>query len=245
MEITPRIMKSLFALLVIGFLSTGLLTASPVAWVDWTSGTTGLNGSAVGVLHFGTTDVTVSYSGEIWGIQTNGGTNYWTQPNPSYLPYTSSLVDNAPPASDIIELAYTTTKTLTFSQPIDNLVFAVISLNANGYVFNQDFNIISYGCGYWGCGSLVKDTSIAGQYTLEAGTALSPAPQGPIEPHGLIEFDGPVTSITWTSLISENWNGFTVGALEAAPESTPEPGTVGLLLLGTAILPIVKLRQRS
>lgn len=231
-------MKSLIALVVLGLLCAGLMAAAPVTWVDWTSGTTGLAGSAAGVLHLGATNVTVTYSGEIWNIQTNGGTNYWTEPNSSLLPYTSAQVDNAPPASDIIELAYTNIKTLTFSQPIYNLVFAVVSLNHNGYSFDQDFNILSYGCGYWGCGSLIKNTSVAGQYILESGSDLG------TEPHGLIEFDGPVTSLTWTSEVSENWNGFTVGAFDIAPP-VPEPGTIGLLILGVAVLPLLKRRQQS
>src|SRR5262249_19820920 len=99
--------------------------APPVTWVDWTSGTAGASGSASGVLNLGTSSVAVSYSGEIAFIQTNGGTNYW---NPS-APYMSATVPNAPPTPDIIALSMASSKTLTFSQPISNLLFAVVSLN--------------------------------------------------------------------------------------------------------------------
>jgi hypothetical protein len=49
-------------------------------------------------------------------------------------------VDNAPPTPDIIALSLTGPKTLTFSQPIDNLLFAILSLNGNGYQFDNDFD---------------------------------------------------------------------------------------------------------
>lgn len=213
------------------------LTAAPVTWVDWISGTPGSTGSATGILHLGAVDVTVNYSGEIAFIQTSGGTNYWTEPNPSLPPYTSALVDNAPPASDIIALQLATVKTLTFSQPINNLFFAVVSLNGNGYRFDQDFNIVSDGCGYWGCGSLVKDTSVPGQYDLDAGTDLGS------EPHGVIQFTGAVSSISWSSLTNENWNGFTVGTYGLA-SSVPEPGTIGFLAMGFGLLPFLRRRAR-
>ena len=127
--------------------------AAPVFWTDWTSGTAGVNGSATGVLDVGGTLVDVDYTGEIEFIQTNSGTNYWTEPNPANRPYTSASVDNAPPAPDIIALSRASAKTLTFSQPIQNLLFGVVSLNGNGYRFDQDFEIISFGQGFWGTGN--------------------------------------------------------------------------------------------
>lgn len=231
--------RKVLTLAVLTALATIPLVAAPVNWVDWISGTPGANGSAMGILHLGATDVTVSYTGEIAFIQTSGGTNYWIQPNPANLPYTSAVVDNAPPASDIIALRFATAKTLTFSQPVDNLFFAVVSLNRNGYRFNEDFNIVSYGCGYWGCGSLVKDTSTPGEFDLDAGAALG------TEPHGVIQFTGAVSSITWTSLTDEYWNGFTVGTFGlASPVATPEPGTIGLLAMGFGLLPFLRRRAR-
>ena len=45
-----------------------------------------------------------------------------------------------------------------------------------------------------------------------------------------------LSSITWTSLTNENWNGFSVGTYGVAPPTNgvPEPGTLalGLLALG-------------
>lgn len=219
------------------------LSAAPVTWVDWTSGTTGNNATATGNLTVDGTNVTVNYSGQIAFIQTSGGTNYW---NPS-TPYISGLVDNAPSTTDIIANSTASVKTLTFSQPVDNLFFAVVSLNGNGYRFSQDFDIVSTGCGYWGCGGLTKVVS-GGTYDLNSTGG---------EPHGVIRFSGAVSSITWTSLTNEFWNGFTVGTYGLAqqqpgpgpdpgPAAVPEPSSIalaGLALVGMG--GTYRLRRRS
>lgn len=205
--------------------------AAPVVWVDWTSGTSGDAGSASGVVDLGApgpdaSDIAVSYSGEIAFIQTSGGTNYWTGTS-----YVSAAVDNGPGTPDIIALSKATSKTLTFSAPVDNLFFAVVSLNGNGYAFDEDFEILSYGCGYWGCGTLSKNV-VGAEYQLI----------GSGEPHGVIRFNRPVTSITWTSLTNENWNGFTVGTYGAAPP-IPEPATTALMTLGLLGIAVASRRR--
>lgn len=207
--------------------------AAPVVWVDWTSGSPGPAGSASGVVDLGApgadpSDIAVSYSGEIAFIQTAGGTNYWTGDS-----YVSPAVDNKPGTPDIIALSSATSKTLTFSAPVDNLFFAVVSLNGNGYAFDEDFEILSYGCGYWGCGTLSKNV-VGSDYQLI----------GSGEPHGVIRFNRPVTSITWTSLTNENWNGFTVGTYGAAPP-IPEPSTYALMSLGLAALGVATRRRQQ
>ncbi len=51
---------------------------------------------------------------------------------------------------------------MEFSEAIANPVFAFVSLNRNGYAFDQDFEILSVGgvdgnaCGFWGCGGIEK-----------------------------------------------------------------------------------------
>jgi hypothetical protein len=212
-------------------LSTPALSAE-VDWADWTSGTAGANGTATGV--FDTTDgpVDIGYSGEIAFIQTGVGTNYF---NPG-TPYVSALVDNAPTAAEMIALSTATSKTLTFSKPVDNLFFAVVSLNGNGYQFDQDFEIVSTGCGFWGCGGLARVDLGNGQYQANSTGG---------EPHGVIRFTGAVSSITWTSLSNENWNGFTVGTYGVAPPPIPEPSTWAMLALGLVGVAAAARRKRG
>lgn len=222
------------SLIVLGLLSQALIVApsaaAPVNWVDWTSGTAGASGSATGVLNIGDSTVDVDYVGEIAFIQTAGGGNYW---NPS-SPYVSALVDNAPGTTDIIALSRATSKTLTFSVPVQDLFFAVVSLNGNGYRFDQDFEVVGFGAGYWGNGTLTRVDLGSGQFQLN----------GSGEPHGVIRFTGAVSSITWTSLTNENWNGFTVGTYGIAPPPIPEPETWMLMLAGLGIALLAGLRRR-
>jgi hypothetical protein len=189
-----------------------------VNWADWTSGTTGANGSATGVFDTAEGPVNIGYSGEINFIQLGVGTDFFSPT----APYISALVDNAPTPAEMISLSTTGSKTLTFSKPVDNLFFAVVSLNGNGYQFNQDFDIVSTGCGYWGCGGLQK---------VDLGGGLYQANSTGGEPHGVIRFTGAVSSITWSSLTNEDWNGFTVGTYGLAPQ-VPEPSTYALMALG-------------
>ena len=208
--------------------------AAPVFWTDWTTGTAGTNGSATGTINTGSSTITATYSGEIQFIQTNGGTNYWTG-SPS--PYVSAAVDNAPGTPDIIALSQATSKTLSFDVAVDNLFFAVVSLNGNGYEFNEDFTIESFNCGYWGCGTLTKQNMGNGNYRLI----------GSGEPHGVIRFNRAVSSITWTSLTNENWNGFTVGTYGVArpQQGVPEPVSAALVLAALGACGVATRRRRA
>jgi PEP-CTERM motif len=205
----------------------GTAQADQVTWVDWTSGAPGASSTAAGVIDLGAAgadaaDIQVSYSGEIWGLQTGSGsdysgTNYWVPSSP----YVSAAVDNAPATRDIILLSTATTKTLTFSAPVDNLFFGIVSLNGNGFTFNEDFSIESTGCGYWGCGTAARVDLGNGTYRLDSVSG---------EVHGVIRFTRAVSSITWSSASNEAWHGFTVGTYGAAP--VPEPGTWALFAMG-------------
>ena len=207
--------------------------AAPVNWADWTSGTAGASGSAIGSFSTGAGTVDISYKGEVAFIETGTGTNYFTHGATS--PYKSALVDNDPTASEMIALSLATSKTLTFSTAVDNLFFAVVSLNGNGYRFDSDFEIVSFGAGYWGNGTLTKVALGGGQFQLN----------GSGEPHGVIRFTGAVSSITWTSLTNEFWNGFTVGTYGIAPPAVPEPETYALMLLGLLGIGVVARRRRA
>jgi hypothetical protein len=177
----------------------------------------------------------------IWQFQhSNGNADYHdyfangvfgTTRNPARSPYTSAKVPNIPDGggqasnkADIIELRYRGTNSLEFfdastGQPIEiaSPVFAYVSLNGNGYGFNQDFDILSFGdgvvrdAGFWGSGTSNKqvvDVNGTPQYQL-LGTG---------EPHGTLQFRGSFSTVTWQSLSDEAWNGFTVGVAQLAAD---------------------------
>jgi PEP-CTERM motif len=63
-----------------------------------------------------------------------------------------------------------------------------------------------------------------------------------VEGNGVIQFNGAVTSISWTNPVFENWYGFTLGVPVAA---VPEPETYALMLAGLAALGAVTRRRRK
>jgi hypothetical protein len=123
------------------------------------------------------------------------------------------------------------TQTLTFSQALVNPVMAILSLGQPGitvtYNFNTPFDVLTSGTGYFG-------GSAAGSLFEDPGNVL----RG-VEGHGLIRFNGTVSSISWTIPTAESWHGFTVGAaaIGGGPVSTvPEPSSVALLAAGALVL---------
>ena len=238
-------------------LIAGSASAAQIYWTDWT----GSNQGAVAGVFTGygsittpTATVGVTYTNPqgIGFYQATGGAYYYSNgtDGPSGTsPYTSTLVDNRPATTDIIALQYAGTQTLNFSQAIANPVFAYVSLNGNGYAFNQDFDILSFGgadgnaCGYWGCGTSYKQI-----VTVNGETEYQLLGTG--EPHGTLRFTGTFDTVSWRSLSNEYWNGFTVGvqgtAIEfctanpTAPEcnsgNIPEPTSLALLGLGFVAL---------
>jgi hypothetical protein len=224
-------------------ISAGAVT---INWTDWTTSNSSNGFTAFGSIETSTTTVDVTYNNPL-GVgffQESGGTDYWQNNGggrtPETSPYTGDFVDNIPTGTDIIALRYAGSQTLTFSETIANPVFSYVSLNGNGYAFDQDFQILSYGdpsdgndCGYWGCGTSYKNVVDLGDGNFEYQLL------GTGEPHGTLRFTGAFDTVTWRSLTNEYWNGFTVGiqgtADEVFPPGTtpvPEPSTVILLLAG-------------
>ncbi len=224
--------RNLRALVTVGLLVTGTAThALVVNWIDWQSASA-LNGfTAVGTITTPTSTVTVTYNNPngIAFFQNGaaGETDYWRQGgfgslgrNAATSPYTSTGptgVDNIPVGTDLIALQFAGTQTLTFSEAIANPYFSYISLNGNGYAFNQDFDILSFGnasdgndIGYWGTGASTKTISGAEYQLLGTG-----------EPHGTLRFTGSFNTVTWRSLSNENWNGFTIGIQGTTAEVNP------------------------
>ena len=184
-------------------------------------------------------------------FQPSGGIDYWTSGgvrNDATSPYTSPLVDNIPTGTDIVALQFAGNQTLKFSQTIANPVFSYVSLNGNGYSFNQDFDILSFGdgspnntCGYWGCGTSSKNVVALGGGLFEYQLL------GTGEPHGTIRFTGAFDSLSWNSLSNEYWNGFTVGVQGTAAEvlGVPEPSIFSLFALALAALSLTRLRSKA
>ncbi|WP_219892033.1 PEP-CTERM sorting domain-containing protein [Chamaesiphon polymorphus] len=145
-------------------------------------------------------------------------------------------------------MQYAGNQTLSFSKTILNPVFSYVSLNANGYAFDRDFDILSFSdgtnrnCGYWGCGTSAKQVVTNNgitEYQL-VGTG---------EPHGTIQFRGAYDTISWRSLTSEYWNGFTFGVQGVqsntpAVTAVPEPSNfISLGLVSIGVVTILKKRR--
>ncbi len=102
-------------------------------------------------------------------------------------------------------------RNLTFSEPVDNLFFAVNSMNSNGYKFDQNFEIVSQGPGKYGDSPDISPTDFGnGQYGITSGGEFN----------GVLKIDGSVDRLTWTSQNKEAWNGFTVGTYGQSPSAT-------------------------
>ncbi len=195
--------KVCFMILLLLECAVSVVFSAETRWTDWQTANKGNPGTAHGIIGLSTQNVSVDYSGEIAFAQVSGGTNYWV---PS-APYLSSVVLNPPATSDIIALAggNSTVNTIKFAQPITNPVMAIASLGSAAagivarYQFDANFDILSQGAGYWGNGTLTK----------LSGNVL----QG-LEGHGVIQFQGTFTSISWTAPVYENWHGFTIGLVD-------------------------------
>lgn len=239
--------------------------AVPINWTDWTNQSTTNGFTATGSITSGSEIIGVTYINAqgIGFSQINGGIDYWQNNrsgrDPATSPYTSTGpngIDNIPTDTDILALSRQGSQTLSFTQAIANPVFAFVSLNGNGYAFDQDFEILSLGgvdgndCGYWGCGGAEKVIVDLGggnfEYQLNSNNV------GGTEPHGVLRFSGVFDAVTWRSSSNEFWNGFTVGVQGTAdqvfpcqqnpdlPEcqqnTVPEPGTLGLVIIGIIAL---------
>ena len=228
------------------------LTRPEFHWTEWEGDDLdpGPGFKATGKIKTPTAVVTVTYSNPL-GVgfyQAKEGTDFWMdqqhERNPLTSPYTSRPVPNIPPPFSLIALSHAGAQTLEFSQPIVTPVFAFVSLNGNGYAFDQDFDILSVGgedgkaCGYWGCGGVSKVVVNRGgalEYQLNSNNV------GGDEPHGTIRFKGTFSKMTWRSSSDEYWNGFTVGVEGTAEEVSTPKGWVAVGTVASALSPRVEL----
>jgi hypothetical protein len=207
-------------------LSLGLpvvASASPIYWTDWTRAPVGA--PVTGTITTAGMTIDVTFTGPYAFTQLSGGTNYWFPT----APYLSATVDNAPPASDIIALTTGGVGTITFSPPVLNPLIALVSWNGNEANFGVPIQVVSYGCGYWGCGTFIS--AFGGNGFTTTGEAT-----------GVIELPGTYSSITFTHL-TEGWHGFTVGVMGEATGTVPDAGS-SLLLLGMGIVSLSAWRMR-
>jgi hypothetical protein len=212
------------------FLLGASLFAGPVTWTDWTTADATSASGTIG-------SIGISFSGDINpAAQTGCGTDYWT-PN---TPYLSATVDNAPPPCDVVRLtggAGTGTQTVTFSTPVTDPIFAILSLGQPSlprtYDFDADFTILSSGTGFFG-------GSASGSLSKPSATVLLG-----VEGHGAIQFSGTYTSISWTIPDAEFWHGFTVGLGDQPTGGIPEPATVVLTLAGIASIGGLRFMRRA
>lgn len=251
--------RASIARIAVAFLSasfTAAAGAAPFYWTDWGGSDLdpGSGFKAQGTITTSTSTVDVTYTNArgVGFYQPSGGTDYYISVGSGTSPYTSSLVDNRPTGTDIIALQYSGTQTLQFSEAVANPVFAFVSLNGNGYAFDQDFEILSLGgvdgkaCGYYGCGGaskvVIEVTPGVFEYQLNSNNV------GGTEPHGTIRFVGTFDTLTWRSSSDEYWNGFTVGVQGTRAEvcqpgsqlpecggggtQVPAPSPLALLALG-------------
>jgi hypothetical protein len=229
--------KNIIALSLFAGLTSTAIAGSPISYTDWTSASApGVSASASGTLTLSSGTVNVSYSGEFAFAQVNnGGAQYWTQPDPSDLPYTgNAVVGNAPSTTDIIALSEqspTEVNTITFSQAVLNPIMLINSLGNGGagvsYVFNQTPTLLSAGEGYWG----------GNPSTLTLSGNMLTGYEGA----GAIEFLGEVSTISWSTEGGEYWNGITVGAVT---NRVPDGGTT-LALLGLSLSCLAGFRRKK
>lgn len=202
--------------------------AVQVIWADWQSAaSTTVTGSLAT-----STPISIDFSSPsgFGFVQTGSGENYWTEPNAGSRPYTGGTVENAPPAAELIALNAAGQKTINFGQPISGLYLAIISWNGNAAQFDQPFQVISSGQGYWGAGTI----------TLGADNTFV----GTGEPHGILYFPGTFSSLTFTDNSTEYWHGLTVGVAGLAPP-VPEPSAFSLMLAGLGVTALLASRRRT
>lgn len=201
--------------------------AVQVTWADWESATpTTVTGTLAT-----STPISIDFSSPsgFGFVQTGAGGNFWTEPNVASRPYTGGSVENAPPAAELIALNTAGPKTITFGRPISGLYLAIISWNGNAAQFNQPFQVISSGQGYWGSGTI----------TLGANNSFV----GTGEPHGILYFPGTFSSLTFTDTSNEYWHGLTVGVAGLAPP-VPEASTGAMMAIGLGVAVALSSRRR-
>lgn len=193
--------------------------AASIIWTDWTNID---SSTATGNID----GITVTLGGPFDNWQISGGTDYWRQggvtPWPAY-----DGVTNLPANNDFIAPSGSqATHVISFSSPVTDPYFAIISLGQYGiqtnWTFDAPFTLIDQGQGFWGNGAF----TIVGN-SITAGEA-----------HGIIRFQGTYSQITLVTNNTENWSGLTIGI-----EAVPEPAAWAMLIMGFGLVGIAARRR--
>lgn len=230
------------SLMTVGTVLIGVHPASAAVvnnWINWTAPASYPNSASGGGYNYsyasGATGslifpdigtVTTTLSGEILdptfvpGYSSAFGTStdvFWADANEGGTTYISENVPALPPNSDRIAVAgyAIATQTLTFSQPVTNLVMNIWSLGRPGepgtWNFDSPFVVLSSNSN----GFQVSGNSISGSEAL-----------------GTIQFTGTFNSLSWTIPSPEIFADWNIGATSASV--VPEPATFASVLTGLA-----------
>lgn len=191
--------------------------AANVVWTDWSSITTGANGSGTGAMTFGSETVNVSLSGPVDAF--SNGTEFFAK-------YPATYANLNP--SDLIREWSTGTVKLTFSESVVNPYIALVSVGRAGapvnYVFNNPFKVISSGSNDWGYNKYEQVGNTLKGY----------------EYNGVLAFNGTFNELEFKIENPEFWHGFNVGA--EAP--VPEPSSMIFGAMGIAGLLGIKRKKK-
>lgn len=205
---------------------------SATEWVDWKgAGNVAFGAGAVvntvvsGTVGSPAITVTMIHPMSVPALSSQFGgaldTDYWLGREIYLVPGET----NTPP-TDLIRVNANGTYTLTFSSPVKDPVMAIVSLGGGGcpgtplcstsWDFGgQPVKVLKVGAGAFGNGPLVVNVSVSPGLNQVVLTGT--------EGHGLVQFTGTMTSLTWSASTAENWAGFTIGIPSVSTNPTPTP----------------------
>lgn len=216
----------------------GMLPGATVSWTEWKTKSANSMTGTITLPDATTVDVTFSgdhfFAENISSLAGQNGILWSSGPDSTYE---SATAENRPPDFGWVAIGRDAVPvTLTFSRPIVDPVMSWASINGFGVQFNTTVQVLSSGCGFWGCSTLqVIPTNL-----------LRPAGDGNGEGHGTIILPGTFSSLTFNSEGPEGYRAFTIGILgvsEPTAGEIPEPSAA--LLLGGGLVALAAWRRKT